>query len=61
MSDKHDQTMRRHLAAISAILARCPQEKQAAPYLRRLTIKLHLRRYRVFAAYRFLKKQREQE
>lgn len=45
--------------AISSILARHTEEQDAAPDLRKLAIKHHQRRYRVFAAYRLLKQQRE--
>ena len=51
--------LRSLVPAISSILARHPQENDAAPELRRLAVKHHLRRYKVFAAYRLLKQQRE--
>lgn len=45
--------------AISSILARHPEEDDAAPDLRKLALKHHQRRYRVFAAYRLLKQERQ--
>ncbi len=55
-----DSKLRILVPAISSILARHPEEPDAAPDLRRLAIKHHQRRYRVFAAYRLLKQQRDQ-
>ncbi len=52
------ESMTVHLPAISAILARYPDEQAAAPHLRRFAVKMHLHRYRVFGAYRHLKQER---
>lgn len=55
------QEIRPLIPAIEKILAEYPDQADAAPRLRALAIKHGVRRYRVFAAYRLLKQQANQE
>lgn len=53
--------LRSIMPAISAILARHPKQKAAAPELRRLAFKHKLPRHRVFSAYYYLQEQKDNE